>query len=1016
MAELSKLGRYRLERVLGKGAMGVVYEGFDPRLNRRVAVKTILKSHLDDHTAQDYSKRFEREAQAVARLNHPNIVQVHDFGEEGDVAYLVMEFIKGRELKSYFGARERFPLDEAVRILCELCDALDFAHEAGVVHRDVKPANVMLDARMRVKLTDFGVARLQDANRSQATQQGTMVGTPAYMSPEQISGAAVDGRSDIFSAGVVLYQFLTGEMPFGGGGAWTIAKKIMQDQPPRPSSIDATIPPYFDRVVAKALAKNPAQRYQSAQQFAAALRHALEGKAEDDGTIVQPDIEPPISTTEAEVEFWRSISEGNDAEDFKLYLQQYPDGIYAALAQRKIEKLQPPPRDRVSQEEEWRRIEQLARAQDAADFVPPADQRRSARLLIPVLGVLVIVAGIGAYVALNRPAPQETVAVTQSETPAAPVATPPTSAKPLEPKPTPDEKPVVKSEPVPKSPASKPATETATPPAGGKPAAKSEPALAPPPVAAPEAPAPKPVAEAPAHPSLKFFLHGTDLSTSEAKELVEATAAFLKSPARGGREALTKLAETGNDFAALALSIRPLGVSRSEASVLADRLVKKNVLARLQRLATSNDNLATYWLVRATFEQTASLARLQPTRWNEHRMEVLAKLVSSADRGYVPAQVQAAVYSTWWLDDDETLAKNGEIELGWLKTKWIGNPRKTLPTVTRAAEAGYVSAQALLGDIYGSGRQENGKIVVAQDEKRALAWYQKALEQGSPEDYPPPSASLAHALLRAKDDRAREQGFRLMSEASEMGFASAKIYLAYLHANGRRVPRNEALARTHLTQAARLESRIRNWGRIGGVSPPWSHRIHDDFGIRVAPEFPASIELGQGSKLYPAGAGRIMVIKDVILEGNSVFPPAELKRLLSLTLSPGSYEPAELQERLNKLRAFYRERGHFLAQVHVPAAMSDGVFRAVVWEGRVEKIVINQKKEEQCLPPGVLESYFAQAVPANSPVTEHSLEAAVIPLYDGLPCTITTGLAPASRPGFTNLIVDLAIDKNATWQ
>src|SRR5256885_2485088 len=162
-AELKTLGRYNLERTLGKGAMGVVYEGLDPRLGRRVAIKTILKSHLDEDTARDYSMRFVREAQAVARLNHPHIVQVYDFGEEGDMAYLVMEFIKGKELKSYFDANERFDLKTAVRIMSELCEALEFAHKAGIVHRDVKPGNVMLDAEQRVKLTDFGVARIQDA-------------------------------------------------------------------------------------------------------------------------------------------------------------------------------------------------------------------------------------------------------------------------------------------------------------------------------------------------------------------------------------------------------------------------------------------------------------------------------------------------------------------------------------------------------------------------------------------------------------------------------------------------------------------------------------------------------------------------------------------------------------------------------------------------------------------------------------------------------------------------------------
>jgi len=162
--DLKTLGRYNLERVLGKGAMGVVYEGVDPRLGRRVAIKTILKSHLDEDTAKDYSMRFVREAQAVARLNHPNVVQVFDFGEEGDIAYLVMEFIKGKELKTFFDANERFDLKEAVRIMCELCDALDFAHNAGIIHRDIKPGNLLLDAKGTVKILDMGLARMDAGN------------------------------------------------------------------------------------------------------------------------------------------------------------------------------------------------------------------------------------------------------------------------------------------------------------------------------------------------------------------------------------------------------------------------------------------------------------------------------------------------------------------------------------------------------------------------------------------------------------------------------------------------------------------------------------------------------------------------------------------------------------------------------------------------------------------------------------------------------------------------------------
>ncbi|MEO8144036.1 MAG: protein kinase, partial [Betaproteobacteria bacterium] len=329
-------------------------------------IKTILKGHMDDDdAAKEYSMRFMREAQAVARLNHAHIVQVYDFGEEGEVAYIVMEFIKGKELKNFFDANERFELKEAVRIMCELLDALEFAHEGGIVHRDIKPANVMLDGQARVKLADFGVARVtDDRSAAEKTQAGTMVGTPAYMSPEQITGGNIDRRSDVFSAGIILYQFLTGEKPFTGSGAWTIAKKIIQDHPPVPSSINNTISPLFDAVVNKALAKSVDQRYASAKDFGAALKRALEGKSdedESDRTVVGsmadmgslPKLSPQVAagkaestkgtsatgSQEVELEFWRAIKDGNDPDDFDLYVQQFPNGIYAALAKRKIAKL-----------------------------------------------------------------------------------------------------------------------------------------------------------------------------------------------------------------------------------------------------------------------------------------------------------------------------------------------------------------------------------------------------------------------------------------------------------------------------------------------------------------------------------------------------------------------------------------------------------------------------------------------------------------------------------------------------
>src|SRR5438552_6063018 len=442
------LGRYQLERVLGKGAMGIVYEALDPKLHRKVAIKTILISQLDEDTAKDFSMRFVREAHAVARLNHPNIVQVYDFGEEGDIAYLVMEFIRGDELKSTLSTGRQFDRKECVRIMCELLDALEFAHEAGVVHRDIKPANVMLDSQGRAKLTDFGVARVTDSDRTHAerTQAGTVVGTPAYMSPEQIQGQSIDRRTDIFSAGVILYQFLTGQKPFTGEGAWTVAKKIIQEDPPMPSSINIALSAEFDRVVAKALAKNPDQRFGTAREFSQALKRAAEGKPaipEEEATLVVPRearIQQPapeaLRSGEMELEFWRSIKDSDDANDFELYVRQFPQGVYASLAARKAAKLRSgsPADDSATRtmagadrtrpqrsggrdgagESARAAVEKTIKLADAPSQEPARAGKSRALLLPAVLGVLVA-AGAVTYFVVVKPSQQSIAEKVETE-------------------------------------------------------------------------------------------------------------------------------------------------------------------------------------------------------------------------------------------------------------------------------------------------------------------------------------------------------------------------------------------------------------------------------------------------------------------------------------------------------------------------------------------------------------------------------------------------------------------------
>jgi serine/threonine protein kinase len=443
------LGRYQLERVLGKGAMGIVYEALDPKLHRKVAIKTILISQLDEETAKDFSMRFVREAHAVARLNHPNIVQVYDFGEEGDIAYLVMEFIRGDELKSTLSTGRQFDRKECVRIMSELLDALEFAHEAGVIHRDIKPANVMLDSQGRTKLTDFGVARVTDSDRTHAerTQAGTVVGTPAYMSPEQLQGLPIDRRTDVFSAGVILYQFLTGQKPFTGEGAWTVQKKIVQDDPPAPSSINVALSPEFDRVVAKALAKDPNQRFATAREFSQALRRAAEGKPalpEVEPTLVVPRDAPASQAThpealrsgEMELEFWRSIKDSNDANDFELYVRQFPQGVYASLAARKAAKLRSgSPADdsgtrtmagadrtrlqrsvpRAEAEESARAaVDKTIKLADAPSPEPARAEKKRSLLVPAVLGVLVA-AGAVTYFVVVKPSQQSAAQKVEAE-------------------------------------------------------------------------------------------------------------------------------------------------------------------------------------------------------------------------------------------------------------------------------------------------------------------------------------------------------------------------------------------------------------------------------------------------------------------------------------------------------------------------------------------------------------------------------------------------------------------------
>lgn len=266
-AALTELGRYRILSELGHGAMGVVYRAEDTQLDRTVAIKTIrITTGGDDLT--EYLARFRQEAKALASLNHPAIITIFDFGSENDIAYMAMELLDGVELRQRM-ADSRLPARLVVELASQIADGLAFAHQRGVVHRDIKPANIMVVQGERAKIMDFGIARVRVSDIK--TQTGTRLGSPKYMSPEQVVGRPVDHRTDVFSLGVVLYEMLAGTAPFAGADVTQLMYQIVNTNPPPPSRFHPGQPELLDFIVAKALEKNPDDRYQSAAELAADL-------------------------------------------------------------------------------------------------------------------------------------------------------------------------------------------------------------------------------------------------------------------------------------------------------------------------------------------------------------------------------------------------------------------------------------------------------------------------------------------------------------------------------------------------------------------------------------------------------------------------------------------------------------------------------------------------------------------------------------------------------------------------
>jgi serine/threonine protein kinase len=270
-----KYGRYEIVQKLGRGTMGVVYQAHDPQIDRMVALKVLRPDRV---VSQDFVLRFLREAKAIGRMSHPNIVTVYDVGQDHGTIYIAMEYLDGRPLNEVIKDKP-VPMDEAVGMCVQVADALGYAHRQGITHRDIKPSNIILTPDNRIKLTDFGIARIEDPDVAQQTQVGDILGTPVYMAPEQVMGQRADGRTDLYALGVIAYEMMAGKRPFGGGNIAAIFRSVTHEPAQDPMNIGSLNNRALADLILKSLSKDPANRFQTGEAMAAALKRCMDASA-----------------------------------------------------------------------------------------------------------------------------------------------------------------------------------------------------------------------------------------------------------------------------------------------------------------------------------------------------------------------------------------------------------------------------------------------------------------------------------------------------------------------------------------------------------------------------------------------------------------------------------------------------------------------------------------------------------------------------------------------------------------